>query len=227
MSKDEIKADPSGKFVCDKPLPPVADRLVLHTIADEEAVQFRTLNLLYSIFQLRGCPKPEGCHGLWNSFKRAVSSSELMGTSLKCTFLCNLGHGAWMSGADFVNIQEAAEHLMSCIDSDWLSEVGDRVAFDRDDDQGGAPFTQEQFLSSNAVQKRTPFAKQKSWFGILESFGSLDFDWTVFEECISHYVSCICGREDPPNVVNDEDEAQRTEPEDPGSKNCIELDFIH
>ena len=40
-----------------------------HSIADEEAAQFRTLNLLYSIFQLRGCPKPEGCHGLWNSFK--------------------------------------------------------------------------------------------------------------------------------------------------------------
>ena len=60
--------------------------MVLHTIADEEAVQFGTLNLLYSVFNFRGRPKPEGCHKLWNSFKRAVSSSELLGTSLKCTF---------------------------------------------------------------------------------------------------------------------------------------------
>ena len=85
--------------------------MVLHTIADEEAVQFGILDLLYSVFNFRGCPKPEGCHKLWNSFKRAVSSSELLGTSLKCTFLCNLGHGAWMSGSDFVNIPEAADQL--------------------------------------------------------------------------------------------------------------------
>ena len=77
-----------------------------HSIADEEAVQFGTLNLLYSIFQSRGCPKPEGCHGLWNSFKRAVSSSELMGTWIKIKMHLPVQSG--ISVADFMNIQEGA-----------------------------------------------------------------------------------------------------------------------
>lgn len=67
--------------------------MVLHTIADEEAVQFGILNLLYSVFNFRGCPKPEGCHGLWNSFKRAVSSSGALGNIIKMHLLVQSGTG--------------------------------------------------------------------------------------------------------------------------------------
>ena len=107
--------------------------------------------------------------------------------AFQAMFLCNLGHGPWSSGSDFVNLQAAAEHLMSVVDDTWLQEVSARIAFDRGEPE--FTITREEWLDSHAVARRTPFAKLKGWFAIRHSFGKLDADWSILEESINHFVS--------------------------------------
>ena len=100
-------------------------------VADEEAVGFRALNLLYGPFAVRGVPFPECSHPKWGDYLRAVDSSKLRGTAMKSTLLVNYGRGPFSSGKRQSNIQDAASNLMDNVADDYLEEVSHCVMFDR------------------------------------------------------------------------------------------------
>ena len=124
-------------------------------VADEEAVQFRTLNLMYGPLKIRGFPQPESCHPKWGDFGRAVESSSLNGALMKGTVLCSYGHGHYESGTGFVSIKAAAEDLMEVCSDNFLQDASERLSFDRGIEQD--TLTPDDWLNSDAVQKRTPY----------------------------------------------------------------------
>ena len=62
-------------------------------VADEEAVQFRALNLLFGPLNVRGFPEPEAAHAMWGDFLRAVTAAGLNGAAMKASIICNHAHG--------------------------------------------------------------------------------------------------------------------------------------
>ena len=64
----------------------------------------------------------------------------------------------------------------------WLEELTPRVAFDRKWNDITQPLSQQEFLESRLVRLRLPFAKNKSWFGVLDSFEAMDEDWSIYQE---------------------------------------------
>jgi hypothetical protein len=99
--------------------------------ADEEAVQFRALNLLFGPLGVRGCPQPECSHPQWNDYCRAVESSGLNGTSMKCTIVANYGAGPYLEGKNLTTMRQGSEDLMSKVSGKWLEEASESIAFDR------------------------------------------------------------------------------------------------
>ena len=144
------------------PQTPLADRYFLRVVADEEAVQFRALNFVLGVLQVRGIAEPECLHPLWGDFRRAVKDSGLSSYVFKGTYVSNFQHGPYLSGASRVSIKMAAEFLMQQASDDYLFELASEIAFDRGDpDLELRGFSKEDFLESPVIDRRTPFASRQ------------------------------------------------------------------
>ena len=126
-------------------------------MADEESRQWRSFNLLWSVLRIRGCAVAEGCHPLWNDFRRACKEAKLAGVLLKCTSVINYGHGPWTSGKRRVTLKQAAKSLMNVADDSYMTSLTERVLFDRGWEAGGRVLSKREFLSSYAVTRRLPY----------------------------------------------------------------------
>jgi hypothetical protein len=129
-------------------------------VADEEAVGFRALNLLFGPLGVRGFPQPESAHPKWGDFGRALESSGLNGSAMKCTIIANWGTGPFQSGKNHVTMTEAAENLMRLVSDEWLSACSDRVAFDQGVLQ--CDLTADSWMESSCISRRQKFATFQS-----------------------------------------------------------------
>ena len=138
-------------------------------VADEETTQWRGFNLLYSVLKVRGFPSAELCHPLWNDYKRSVSKSGLLGCMLKCTATCNYGHGPWQAGDRFVALEKAGARLMRRATPEFMQDLSERVSFDRRIKDETYIMTEEEFLSSRTICRRTPFVFRLQLWSMLET----------------------------------------------------------
>ena len=144
------------------PQTPLTERYFLRVVADEEAVQFRALNFLLGVLQVRGVAEPECLHPLWGDFRRAVKDSGLSSFVFKGTYVSNFQHGPYLSGASRVTIKMAAEFLMEHASDDYLFDLASEIAFDRSDpDLERRGFSKDDFLESAVIDRRTPFASRQ------------------------------------------------------------------
>ena len=183
-------------------------------VCDEEAVQHKALHFLFGVLKLRGVPEAECCHPLWGDYKRALDSSTMLGIALKATFLTNMLHGPFLSGAGFEDFKACAHDLMEKCSDTYLAECSDDICFDLGLPGGSYTITREDWLESDIVRKRTPFvfwlhrpiflfflffftpsrsyapalpkAKGKAWFGVMQSFTALQRGWTIYRETLRH-----------------------------------------
>ena len=94
----------------DPPPPgPASSRYMLKLCGDEESVQFRALNFVVGVLQCRAMAEPESLHSTWNDYKRAVSAAGLQHVNIKATYICNYGHGPFLTGRGAVELASAAE----------------------------------------------------------------------------------------------------------------------
>ena len=107
----------------DVDLKPLSQRPVLVTVTDEEACQYRALNLLFGPLRVRGMPIPEYNHPAWNDFSRSLVSSGLKGSVLKGTLIRNHYAGPYKSGKFGYDIQVAARKFLLSCSADCLEEL--------------------------------------------------------------------------------------------------------
>ena len=127
-------------------------------VADEESRQWRAYNYIFSVLHGRGFPMAELCHPAWGDYKRSVAKSKLMGCLLKATATTNWGHGPWLAGKRFVDLETAASRFVSLASDDYMSLITERVSFDCGWMQGGPVLSRDDFKKSRAVRLRLPFA---------------------------------------------------------------------
>ncbi|CAE7028675.1 unnamed protein product [Symbiodinium natans] len=197
--------------------PPVEERALLRfvpchkEVADEESRQWRAFNLIYSTLHGRGLAVAELCHPLWNDFKRSLGKARMMSTLLKATHTVNHGAGPWRSGKRRLGIHAAAKRLMDLAEyaPEYMANLTERVNWDRGWQGGGGPLTREEVLKSRAAKRRLPYAKNKSWFGILDSFAALDYDWSILEDVLA-----MCNGNHSLQQVPDDDVCEEEEDDD-------------
>ena len=124
-------------------------------VADEEARQWRAFNLLGSVLRLRCLPTADLCHPLWNDWKRSLGA--LNGTLLKCSTVCNWGHGPFQSGSRFTSLKFAGEKLVRMITPQHLDALTERVAFDRGWPNASKRLCEEEIRNSASVGRRIPY----------------------------------------------------------------------
>ena len=107
----------------DVDLKPLSQRPILISVTDEEACQFRALNLLFGPLRVRGMPIPEYNHPAWNDFSRSLVSSGLKPSVLKGTLICNHYAGPYRSGKFGYDIQVASRKLLLSCSDDFLVDL--------------------------------------------------------------------------------------------------------
>ena len=145
-------------------------------VCDEEAVGWRSINLCFDAMSLLGMATPELAHPMWNDFKRALSDSKLQGAMMKLTLLTNHGRGPWGSGRNGFNVTEAAEHLMSNCNDEYIESLLPQIAFDLGCDTDDIIFGREEWMA--IISKRLKEALQSKNQKIL--FSSNMFETQVF-----------------------------------------------
>ncbi|CAE7944054.1 unnamed protein product [Symbiodinium sp. KB8] len=124
-------------------------------------------------------------HPLWNDFRRSLRHVSMLGVLLKATAAINHGAGPYRSGTRRITLRQAAKELMEKADEPYMEALTERVLFDRGWAVGNDILSKQEFLASDAVTRRLPYAKNKAWFGVIDCMSKLDKDWTILEETIA------------------------------------------
>ncbi|CAE7760134.1 unnamed protein product [Symbiodinium sp. CCMP2456] len=209
----------------------LADFRVPVEVADEEAMGFRCLNLLFGPMWLRGCPLPEYCHPVWGDVSRALNSSKLRGSVMKGTLLTNFYKGPFQSRTNTFHLKEAAKLFAQTASEDELDLLSPGYAFDM-----GLPedtiLTPEMVLQSPGISSNLPqagdgeHAKSKQWFGIREAFDALASSWTVLA-AVTQFSRKLLAAEDEKNIAGNRDDEQEAPPaiaaEEPATRKAFNL----
>jgi len=72
---------------------PIQNMKILKFVADDEGSQHRAFNFMWDShvgLGLRGCSESETSHPAWNSFRKALSDSNLTIAVMKLTLACDM-----------------------------------------------------------------------------------------------------------------------------------------
>ena len=100
-------------------------------VADEESLQWKTLNMLTYAAGLRIYADSDPLHPLWNNVKLAIRKSGLGPALLKATLMSHTDHAPFDSGVNLVTKKEAAEHWCQAASQRSFQELQENMAFDR------------------------------------------------------------------------------------------------
>ncbi|OLP93892.1 hypothetical protein AK812_SmicGene24164 [Symbiodinium microadriaticum] len=126
-----------------------------------------------------------------SGFRMLNLLNALNGSLLKATLLVNHYRGPFATKKNRYTLQEGAKLLVETCTDEWLEDLQEAYQYDCRD--AAATLTREHILESPGVYTRLP-ARNKAWFGILESFASLTRSWTVLSnvtEFVSEYISAM------------------------------------
>ena len=99
-------------------------------------------------------------HPLWNAYKRAIKSSGLQNTVLKCTFLANYNHGPFSNGDRLFSKQEYLQHFLAQQGPDFFEEQAEAIAVDRNEPMmpDAAKLTLSDWESCPSIKNRGIYA---------------------------------------------------------------------
>ena len=123
-------------------------------VADEEAVQIKALNYLWSTkyVGLRGLTEPEAGHPRWNGFNRSVDRAGLRGAILKASTMCQRKHGPFHSGANRENEKEClGMRLRDNATPNWLAARAELI------------YKDNLMISKNARLAEEPEEQRAQW----------------------------------------------------------------
>ncbi|CAE7498453.1 unnamed protein product [Symbiodinium sp. CCMP2456] len=133
------------------------DRPTLVLVADEESLQWKTLNTLTYSVGLRVFADSDPLHPLWNNVKSSIKKAGLGSALLKATLMSHTDHSPFDSGVNLVTKAEAAELWIERCSREQFLELQENMAFDRGckvTDSGNVPGSPQELLCESAVTTR-------------------------------------------------------------------------
>ena len=86
-------------------------------------MQTKAWRYLFSELRCRGDVEAEQSHPMWNSFKRALSSSGLTEAALKLSICANFGHGSFLSDDKYLKRRECLEEYLQQQNPDFFQDL--------------------------------------------------------------------------------------------------------
>ena len=164
-------------------------------MSDEESSQAKAFHFLFSHVGCRGLTQPEISHPKWNAFKRALSTTSLDYDVLRLTICCNYSHGPWGAGDRLVMKQEMLAAFLQRQPKEYFADMAQEIFRDQGSDSApsdeDAAFLIEDFMSSEALNNRGAFVKNKQWFGMLDSIQTLLQNWTLQREAATAIMEMV------------------------------------